>query len=197
MNFLAHLILSPPNELVQLGNFVADAVKGKYSASMPEAMIDGIKLHHSIDEYTDKHPVNREMRKLLNPDFRKYSGVVLDIYYDHFIAQHWNQNEVPLRDYARKIYEICIANFDLLPPKTKRILPYLISGNWLYNYANFKGLENVFNGMLGRANFASGMERSVEVLKRDYKIIEEAYFRFFPDLKEFVESREIYKKYME
>lgn len=196
MNFLAHLYLSPENEHFQLGNFVADAIKGKNTAILSKPFADGVNMHHQIDAFTDHHPLNTVLRKHLRQYFHKYSGVVLDIYYDHFLALHWEQYaDIKLENYVSEVYLMCLRNYDQLPLKTRYIMPYMISGNWLYNYANYRGLYNVFEGMARRTTFESGMQNSVDVLKKEYQMIQTGFEAFFPELADYVFSNQLYTKY--
>jgi acyl carrier protein phosphodiesterase len=92
MNFLAHLHLSGNNPNIMLGNFMGDFVKGKsYRQQYEPEIIKGIELHRSIDEFTDSHPVVTESKNRLRPTYRHYSGVIVDVFYDHFLAANWNQ----------------------------------------------------------------------------------------------------------
>ncbi len=197
MNFLAHLYLSTPKQDFLLGNFVADAIKGKKQEMLSGAYADGIAFHHFIDDFTDQHEVNSQMRQHLRGHFHKFSGVVLDIYYDHFLAKKWDlYSEVPLWDYSREVYLLCLKRLEKLPEKTQYILPYMVSGNWLYNYANFHGMQRVFRGMSRRTRFKSGMENAVEVLKMQYSGIEEAFETFFPKLEAAARQNPLYLKNM-
>lgn len=69
-----------------------------------------------------------------------------------------------------------------MPERVVELLPYMIKQNWLVNYANFDGLQRVFNGMSRRANFESNMEKGIEVLQREYDFLEHSFFDYFPQL---------------
>ncbi len=189
MNFLAHLYLSPDDEDILLGNFIADAVKGKTFDNYKQSVKNGILLHRKIDKYTDNHPIFKKSSKRLNGKYRKYSGVIVDIFYDHFLAANWhNYSDVKIEEFVSKAYGILIKNILFLPKKSKRILPFMITQNWLVNYANFKGLQRVFNGMSQRTPFNSGMESAVNDLKKDYELYEKEFSEFFPEIIEYVKD---------
>ena len=86
MNYLAHLYLSAFNKEIMVGNFIADRVKGKQYLNFPQEVQQGILLHRSIDSFTDEHPVSKIIRKELFPAHRHYSSVLVDMFYDHFLA---------------------------------------------------------------------------------------------------------------
>ncbi len=188
MNFLAHVHLSQDNEDVIFGNFIADAVKGKSYLKYRKDIITGILLHRDIDTFTDRHPIVKNSKATVREHFGKYSGIVVDIYYDHFLAHNWQHyhNEELVR-YSGKVYSILTKRYLLLPGRVKRMLPFLIGQNWLAGYANFKGLQGVFNGMDRRTGYVSGMDNAI-------KILEENYDSLYLDFKEFYGELEIYSK---
>lgn len=183
MNFLAHLYLSGNEEDVIIGNFVADAIKGNSLSRFPEGMERGIRLHREIDFFTDKHPVVRKSKKRLSPKYRMYSGVIVDMYYDHFLAKYWSEYSTEkIEQFVSKNYFLLIRNYHKLPQRSKRILPYMIAYNWLVNYRNFNSLHHVFYGMSRRTSHPSGMENAVGDLKAGYPFYEEEFRTFFPEI---------------
>jgi acyl carrier protein phosphodiesterase len=187
MNFLAHLYLSGDSKDIMIGNFIADGIKGKDHISYNAGIMKGIALHHKIDEFTDHHPVVALSKDRLRPKYAKYSSVIVDIFYDHYLASNWQKySPVPLKEYASNVYQLMNNNLETMPPLVRQFLPYMISGNWLFNYSNFEGIENVLKGMSRRAKFVSHMEESIHDLKNDYQLYEKEFFTFFPELMEYV-----------
>jgi len=183
MNFLAHIYLSGNEEEVIVGNFVADAVKGNSLHRFPEGFERGIRLHREIDSFTDKHPVVRASKNRLSPKYRMYAGVIVDIFYDHFLAKYWSEySDEELEKLVSKTYFLLIRRFHMLPPRSKRILPFMVTQNWLVGYRYFSVLEKVFYGMSRRTSHPSGMENAVEDLKADYSLYEEEFRAFFPEI---------------
>ena len=86
MNFLAHIYLSGNNKEITIGNFIADGIRGKDYKKYPEAIQTGILLHRQIDTFTDAHKTVRQSTKRLHENYGHYSGVIVDILYDHFLA---------------------------------------------------------------------------------------------------------------
>jgi acyl carrier protein phosphodiesterase len=183
MNFLAHLYLSGKDENIRLGNFIADAVKGSHFREYPENVARGILLHREIDHFTDTHPVFRKTKSRLVPKYRIYSGIISDLFYDHYLARNWEDySDEKLRDFVAGAYFLLIRKFHLLPPRSRRMLPFMVTQNWLVGYADFDGLQRVFNGMSRRTEYKSGMENAVADLKQDYHQYEADFREFFPDL---------------
>lgn len=152
MNFLAHALLSGENDDILIGNFIADAVKGQNGSKFREGIQKGIKLHREIDSYTDSHPVFLRSKERIRDEYGHYSGVVIDIYYDHFLAARWEEySDKNLSEFALEVYNLMLTNYEILPPRSKRILPYMVIHNWLVGYSRFKDLQWVFNGMSRRS----------------------------------------------
>lgn len=192
MNFLAHLYLSPPDEKVILGNFFADAVKGNGFEKYEEPIKNGIILHRNIDTFTDSHPVFIKSASRLRPVYRMYSRVIVDIYYDHFLARMWdNYSDTDLTEFVQSTYRILARNYLLLPKRSKRILPWMIAQNWLAGYANFRDLERVFMGMSRRTGYKSGMENAVSDLKKNYEEFQQEFQEFFPEIVGYVKEHKL------
>ena len=140
MNFLAHLYLSGDSDELKIGNFIADAVKGKAHEKFPAPIQKGIILHRRIDSFTDSHPIVLESCKRLWDKYRHYSPVIIDIFYDHFLAANWkNYSELQLDEFADNCYRLIENNVENLPEKIKIMLPYMKAHNWLVNYAQVEG----------------------------------------------------------
>lgn len=187
MNFLAHAYLSGNSKDLIIGNFIADAVKGKGHENYRQGIAEGILLHRKIDSFTDQHPLVSQTKTKLRPHFGKYSSVVSDLYYDHFLALHWKDYSTEsLKGFTTNIYSIIQEEIEIMPDDVKYFFPYMVKNDWLYNYSTFYGMQRAFEGMSRRAKFISNMEKAVEVLQKDYSSFENDFRQFFPEINEFV-----------
>lgn len=187
MNFLAHLYLSGDHPPIMVGNFIGDFVRGRELAStLGSGVAAGVELHRAIDEFTDRHPVVRESKARLRPKYRHYAGVITDIFYDHYLAVRWPEyHPQPLENYAANAYQYVIDHDAILPERVKQILPYMMRGNWLLNYAKLEGIQRALTGMSRRTSFDSRMDESVEELRIYYHDFDREFQLFFPELKDF------------
>ncbi len=189
MNFLAHLYLSGDERDTILGNLIADSVKGNDYENFRPGVKAGILLHRKIDVFTDEHPVVERSKERIRHRYHKFSGVVVDMFYDHFLAAQWEKYSAKdLYDVTVSAYEILLSNFLILPARIKRILPFMLASNWLYSYRDLKMMERYFRGMSKRASFYSGMENAVDDLKEHYEGFSEDFSAFFPDIIRFVDN---------
>ena len=186
MNFLAHIFLSGDDELLTIGNFIADGIRGKQYKKFPDAVQKGILLHREIDTFTDAHPTVRQSTKRLHKNYSHYSGVIVDILYDHFLAKNWRYySMVPLDIYVERFYESLEANFEILPTRIQKMMPYMMADNWLLNYANLEGIQHVLNGMNRRTKNVSGMDKATSELQQYYHEFEAEFTSFFEELRAF------------
>jgi acyl carrier protein phosphodiesterase len=195
LNFLAHLYLSGPDEEIMVGNFMGDFVRGRNIYNQfPKHVALGIELHREIDEFTDNHAVVLESKIRLRPKYRHYAPVIIDMFYDHFLAVHWTKYHTkPLAEYAQLCYRV-LQKFDsILPTQVKYLMPYMIEGNWLLNYAKLKGIHRALSGMARRTPYDSKMDEAIHELTVYRKDFENEFLRFFPNLeamsKKFVELK--------
>lgn len=186
MNYLAHIYLSGSRKNLMIGNFIADGIRGnKYKHYSPEIQA-GIFLHRHIDTFTDAHTIFRQCTKRLHKAYGHYSGVIIDIFFDHFLAKNWETySDIPLEDYIANFYKILTENIDILPPRFKKFTPIMIEGNWLLSYATVDGIQLVLNGINHRTKGRSKMNEATKELKEYYKNFETDFTLFFEELIEF------------
>jgi len=190
MNFLAHIYLSGNNDNIAIGNFISDSVRGNKYKAFPKEIQKGILLHREIDTFTDAHPVFRQSTKRLHKNYSHYSGVIVDIYYDHYLAKNWSKySDIPLKDYTAHFYNILKEKHDILPLKVQRLMPYMVSGNWLFSYASLEGIKKVLEGMNNRTKYVSKMNLAINDLKEYYTEFEIEFTLFFDELIKFSNNK--------
>jgi acyl carrier protein phosphodiesterase len=183
MNFLAHIYLSGENNSIKIGNFMADSIRGHSYDVYPEEIQKGILLHRSIDSFTDMHPTFRQSKHRLHEKYGHYSGVIMDIFYDHFLAKNWNTySDEKLEDYADNFYQLLKDNYDVLTEKVKGIIPYMFARNWLVSYASIDGLQMIMFHMDHRTKNRVDMHESIVELKQYYAEFEQEFTQFFEEL---------------
>jgi acyl carrier protein phosphodiesterase len=183
MNFLAHIFLSFDDDEIRIGNFIADSIRGNNFKHLPEQIQKGILLHREIDSFTDAHPLHKKSRKRLHKNHGHYSGVVVDVFYDHFLAKNWQgYSDEILEDYVERFYGLLKTNYPIMPDPVKKMMPYLIGDNWLLNYAHIEGINAVLNGLYRRTHKRSNMNVAVVDLKAHYDLFEAEFHAFFEEL---------------
>ncbi len=198
MNFLAHIFLSGKSEQILVGNFIGDSIKGKFYDDYPVLVQRGITLHRFIDFYTDTHPVIHKSKFLLNSYYHKYSGVIIDIFYDHFLTVTWHKySDIPLREFIYDTYDTLIRNSKLFPGEVKRFFPFFILRNWLETYSYVNGIETVLKGMSKHTSLPDHTRFAIEILLEHYSLFEDHFMEFFPQIIAEIEKRfeiSVYRK---
>ena len=190
MNFLAHIFLSEGDKEVTIGNFIADSIKGKKYLDYPDGIQTGIILHRAIDTYTDFHPTVRKSTSLLFKNYSHYSGVIVDIYYDHFLASNWSTYcSVPLEEFIADFYRLLVERQDILPDAVQSFLPYMIRENWLLSYSTITGIDRILHQMNRRTKNIVQMDRAVDDLKKGYEEFSDHFKSFFPELQDYTSKK--------
>lgn len=185
VNYLAHLYLAGDDDAEISGALLGDFVKGRLeNLSLPPAIIDGIRLHRSIDSYTDAHPLVIQSRQRLQ-NRRRVAGIIVDIIYDHFLARHWQAFAVEALDsFCQDRYERLLVHLPSYPPRLQAIVPHMAERDWLGSYAE---LDNVALALerigrrLSQPDMLSGVHSD---LQRHYSGLEQDFMDFFPELTE-------------
>jgi acyl carrier protein phosphodiesterase len=190
MNFLAHIYLSGNYKLLRIGNFSADGIKGKHYLNYPKPVQVGVLLHRAIDTFTDTNPIVKQSTKRLHKNYSHYSSVIVDLFYDHFLAKNWTSyHEIPLEDFIESFYNDLKHYHNILPESYQGLVDNMIAGNWLYSYASLEGMQRVLNGMNKRTKGKSLMHKASTELSLYYDSFESEFTDFFKVLKKFSDNK--------
>ena len=193
MNFLAHAYLSFEEPDLIVGNIIADMIKGKQIEDLPHEIRQGIYLHRQIDMFTDSHPVVKESKSLFEKSAGRYGGLFLDISFDHFLAV--SQKYEPSTgwgDFSQYCYKALEGRSASLPSKFVSMFMYMKSENWLQNYKHKWLIKKSFERVQNRASYLAEDANVYQEFEDNYKEIGRSFDLFFPDLIEFVHTRQGY-----
>lgn len=190
MNFLAHIYLSGNDNELIIGNFIADGIKGKKYKKFSPGIQKGILLHREIDTFTDAHPIVRQSTKRLHKKYGHYSGIIVDILYDHFLAKNWTKySDIPLDEFVENFYQLLRDSFEILPTRIQKMMPYMIADNWLLSYATVDGISKILYQMNYRTQNKSKMNLAVVELEEYYTEFETEFTAFFKELMAFTQQK--------
>lgn len=189
MNFLAHLYLSGSDIDIRLGNFIGDYVKGKSLERFPIGVQKGITLHRAIDSFTDKHLATRSCIELLRPGYGKYAGVVVDVLFDHILANEWvKYSDSDLKWFTRRFYFQMVMRYPYLPDKVRHFLPFMIRSNRLYSYRTQEGVKRAIDIMSSVTSLPDNSDYAIEILAGSYPQLSFHFNTLFPEMIEFVRT---------
>jgi acyl carrier protein phosphodiesterase len=190
MNFLAHIYLSGENDLIKIGNFMADGIRGKQFEHFPDDVQKGIILHRFIDTYTDSHDVFRQSTKRLHEKYHHYAGVIVDIVYDHFLAKNWEKySDEKLDSFVNRFYGSLHENYPILTERTQGLMPTMVKENWLLSYQTVEGIHHILTQMDRRSKNQSKMQFASEELKEFYPEFEREFNLFFEDMQQHAKQK--------
>jgi acyl carrier protein phosphodiesterase len=187
MNYLAHLYLSGGSDEILLGNFIGDYVKGQQYLNYSEKVQQGILLHRAIDSYTDSHLLVKEAAAYFRPDYGRYAGIITDVIFDHFLARYWRDySPYSLRQFAKHVHAVLLANFFQLPSRVKGFLPFLIQHKRLESYARIDGIQQSLHIMAHRTSLPDKTNKAIDVLEENFEVLHELFDRFMAELISYV-----------
>lgn len=182
MNFLAHLHLSGDDPDVITGNMMGDFVKGRLEGRFPPRITLGLKLHRRIDSFAGSHPAFQASRQRIDPRFGLYRAVLVDLFYDHFLAAHWERfSAEPLADFIVRSEAVVRSRAAHLPERLEQVVP-AIFGEWIPSYADPDGIGRVLVRMAARIGRVNPLADGARELLSGYDGLRDDFFRFYPDI---------------
>lgn len=168
---------------------MGDFTRGVDQATLPAPVVAGIRMHQQVDVFTDSHPVVRELRKQFSPDRRRFSGVALDVVFDHFLIKHWSvYSDMELDDYVADCYHSLWRGRDLMSERMEMVISWMISRNWIGTYSKLEGVGRALDGLAGRLKMQHNFQGIIDEVEAMYTGIEDGFLEFFPELKAFTED---------
>ena len=190
MNWLSHLFLSEPNPAFRIGNLLPELAPISALTGLPADFLRGIEQHRRIDAFTDSHAIFRRSISRVGPEFRRYGGILVDIFYDHFLTRAWPAFcAVPLEQFTGEVY----ASFEIhrheIPAEAYGHLERMKSANWLCAYGDLDGVALTLGQISGRLRKPVPLANAVSVLESDYAGFRGDFAAFFPQMISHVQTR--------
>lgn len=196
MNYLAHAYLSFLDPEIMVGNLISDFVKGRKKFDYPPGIQKGIALHRAIDTFTDEHMATREAREIFRPHYRLYSGALMDVIYDHFLANDESEfSHSTLLAFSEQVYTTLEDHAIWLPERFHGMFPYMKSQNWLFNYREKWGTAKSLEGLVYRAAYLQESATAYRLFEEHYQLLSQYYRQFWADVRPFaLQQYELLKK---
>ncbi|MFZ9661519.1 MAG: ACP phosphodiesterase [Chitinophagaceae bacterium] len=189
MNYLAHAFLSFNHEEILVGNMISDFVKGKRKFDYDENIQKGIHLHRKIDHYTDQHLANKELKLIFKPYYGLYSGAIMDVLYDHFLANDETYfTEKELLEFSQRSYDILDIHCSIFPERFALMFPSMKKHDWFFHYRFHEGIRQSLGGLQRRAKYIFETDTAFRLFNEHYETLQAGYHDFFPDLLEMTRS---------
>lgn len=195
MNYLAHAFLSRSSPELLIGGLLGDFVKGRERLQQYSPTVcAGIRLHRAIDRYTDAHAIVHASCALVSPSRRRFAAILVDVFYDHFLARHWlRYTGQPLESFTQQVYSTLLPDIASYPERLQRILPRMAADDWLASYAEIESVDAAVHGIARRFQRfarAAALADGVQELLQHYTALEQHFLEFFPELRRFAENEQ-------
>lgn len=187
MNFLAHLWLAGDAEGDRLGAVAGDFVKGPLPGTLPADIAAGVALHRAIDSFADRHPAFQSSRTRVRGGHRRFAGVMVDMFYDHFLAARWAdyRPDEALDAFAARQYALLAAHRNRLPPRANGVIARMSEGDWLTVYREVDTIVHALDRIAGRLSRPALFLGCGEVLRDDYAAFAADAEHFLGDARRF------------
>jgi acyl carrier protein phosphodiesterase len=181
MNYLAHLYLCDGTPEGLIGSILGDFRKGLDLATLPPATVAAIHQHQAIDCFTDRHPLVRAAKQHLAPEHRRYAGILLDVFYDYYLSQHWSSySNLPLRQFIGDFYDILLNERQILPDRLRQAAPYMVDQDWLGAYGTLPGVALTLTRISRRLKRDNPIADGILDLQAQGTALEASFHGFFP-----------------
>ncbi len=168
---------------------MADFMRDVELEKLPPLVQQGIQLHRSVDVFTDTHPTVRELRKIFSSERRRFSGVVLDVVFDHFLIKHWSEYTTrPFDQFVDESYAALWRQKTLMPERMEMVVGWMIKRDWIRSYSEISHVGRALDGLAGRLKMEHGFHGAIVEVQAQYNAIENGFLKFFPQLYEHVEK---------
>jgi acyl carrier protein phosphodiesterase len=192
MNLLAHALLASPDAELMLGSLIGDFVRGRIDPALPPKVRAGIALHRAIDAYTDAHADVAAARALFEPPFRRYAGILLDMWFDHLLARQWTRfGEDDLDAFSDRVRDLLAINADLVPERMRGFVAYLEANDLPAAYRDTAVIGNALRGISRRLKRANPLDEALPVLVALHAPLQQCFDAFFPALRHFADVERI------
>jgi acyl carrier protein phosphodiesterase len=189
MNWLAHIYLSPDDADYRIGNVIADWVKGEARLQLSAGVQRGIECHKVIDLYTDAHPITKQSMARIEPPFKRYAAVLIDVFYDHVLANDWARYcDVPLHEWTGHVYAQFDSHSHDLHPEVRKGLLRMAKDDWLGSYATVEGIDAILKRMSRRLSRPNLLGDATPQLTAHLDGLREDFHAFFPQLQAHVRA---------
>lgn len=192
MNYLAHLYLSPPDEDAWLGSLLGDFVKGAIGERFAPPVAEAIRLHRALDTFTDAHAAVQRSKSRVSSMRRRYAGIMIDMFYDHFLAKYWHEfRDEPLGEFSAKIYAVLDRRHNMLPDRLQYMAPRMAQSDWLASYAEVDSIHAALDRMGRRLKRENRLLNSADELLEHYPELEADFRTFMPQVLQFAKHHHL------
>jgi acyl carrier protein phosphodiesterase len=186
MNHLAHCFLADVAQVSIAGSMAGDFVRGPLSSAVESSprneFAEGVRFHRIVDSFTDDHPVVARSKARLPEPYRRYAGVLVDVYFDHCLARHWSEfAAASLEEFAVRVAREIEAHRSEFPHRAGPFLEFFLRTNLLLSYRERDGIARALMGMSRRIRHPNPLASAMGELEAHSVPLEADFLEFFPE----------------
>ncbi|MBQ4812821.1 acyl carrier protein phosphodiesterase [Pseudoalteromonas luteoviolacea] len=187
MNYLAHLFLAQSNADSYFGNLLGDFQKGLDMSLINHSVKNGLANHILVDKFTDQHRAVRFSKSLFSNERKRFSGVALDVLYDHFLIAHWHlYTQTKFNEFKHHSYQLLQQNLPVMPVRMQYVMNNMINHDWFAHYQSLQGTAQALDNISKRIRFKNQFSGIGKEIEDNYTELEQLFLEFFPELIEHV-----------
>jgi acyl carrier protein phosphodiesterase len=192
MNWLAHLYLSEPKPQFRVGNLLPDLAPASRLSALSADYQAGIRRHRQIDVFTDAHPRWKSCVLRFPPPYRRFGGILTDVYFDHLLARDWARySETPLRQFIDDFYRDLEISLPEIPVHAAAVLDRMREQDWLGSYARIAGISDILKRISRRLRRPFDLSGSLPIFEEHESGFHDDFHLFFPQLMSHVQVERI------
>lgn len=182
MNFVGHAYIAQDYPELIAGNFAGDSYKGNFKKFklLPEHILNGVKLHRFIDNYTDTSPLIKSVGKISQDQgVTKVTYIASDILLDHFITKNWSDfSTIPFEDFVAILYQQTDENLIHLEEDFCLMYDHLKKQKWLFQYHTEEGIDRILWQFSRRLGFKNDLTKCMRIYSEEKKHIDALFSDF-------------------
>lgn len=185
MNYLAHSHLAHLTNTSITGAILGDFVKGPIAAlPFPHEIKQGVYIHRKVDSFTDHHDITKKWKSQLG-SWRRYGGIILDMFFDHVLAKQFDTHNLRLTPFSQLVYKELVASLSLreeYPARFIRVVNYMNQGDWLSSYQYIENIQRALSGIDSRLSKPVGLANSMEWYAIHQQEFDKDFNEFYQEL---------------
>lgn len=184
MNYLAHLHIADHCQSSLLGNLLGDFVRGNPESQFSSEISAGVRLHRFVDSFTDSHPLVIESKGHFPQGVRRFSGIALDMFWDHCLAKRWSEfHSMKLDGFCQFAQQNVEADvLTTLPESFVRTSMAMWEGRWLESYQHIENIEFALRRMSSRRPTMKVLAECFPYIESNYHQLDEVFSAFYPEI---------------
>lgn len=190
MNYLAHLFFAADNTDSRIGNLLGDFCRGVDVKNLPAAVQQGLRQHRAVDAFTDHSAEVQAAKQYFSATRRRFSGIAIDMLFDHFLIRHWSEfHPQPFDLYRHQLYQKLRADLPQMPSSMQPTVNAIIRQDWFLSYVDINQLGQALDRVAQRIRFANQFAGAALDIQAHYPELEQLFLQFFPRLQLHVQQQ--------